>query len=249
MSELVSIITPVYNAERYIKQAIDSVISQTYESWELILVDDCSQDSSRLIIEEYSKLEKRINFISLKNNKGVATARNAGIQLAKGKYIAFLDSDDLWLPQKLERQISFMYKQNASMSFTAYELINEYGEKLNKIVDVPAFVDYRGLLKGNVIGCSTVMIDREKINNFQFPILKHEDYVAWLKLLKNNLSACGLNEVLVYYRKVNNSLSANKFKSAKWVWNIYKNIEELPYITCCYYFINYAIRGILKHYF
>jgi len=249
MGDLVSIITPVYNAEKYLKDTIESVINQDYDNWELIIVDDCSKDGSRLIIERYMELDKRIKLISLEKNKGVAFARNTGIKAAKGRYVAFLDSDDLWLPQKLEKQISFMLEKNAYISFTAYELINESGKRLNKIINVPALVDYRRLLKENIMGCFTVIIDMEKINNIEMPIVKHEDYATWLRILKDNVKAYGLNEVLGYYRKVNNSISANKYKSAKWVWNIYRNVEKLSYFQCSYYFLNYAVRGILKHYF
>ena len=244
---LVSIITPMYNSEKFITKTIDSVLNQTYKEWEMIIVDDCSKDSSPEIVKEYAKKDSRIRYIELKVNKGVSNARNVAIENANGQYIAFLDSDDIWDKDKLQKQIEFMKKENHILTFTAYELIDENNNKLNKVINVPESVDYKTLLKGNIIGCLTVVIDRSKLDfDIRMSGINHEDYVLWLSILKKGYKAYGLNEVSALYRKSSTSLSGNKIKSAKWTWNIYRNVENIPIHKSVYYFINYAINGIRK---
>ena len=243
--ELVSIITHVYKDERFVEETIKSVQSQTYTNWEMILVDDCSKDRSNVIIENLKKKDKRIKYIKLEKNEGVAIARNIGILRAKGRYIAFLDSDDLWHNDKLEKQLKFMKKNEIGFSFTSYEIIDGKSIKTGKVKIAPKEVNYNNLLKQNVIGCLTVMIDRKK-HNINFEKIRHEDYAAWLKILVKNNIAYGIKEILASYRKTNNSLSGNKFKSAIWTWNIYRKKENLNIFKCIYCFFNYAIKSMIN---
>jgi len=246
---LVSVIIPSYNSSRYINSAIDSVLCQTYQNFEIIVVDDGSLDDSISIVNQYKLLDKRVKLFDLKSNFGVYYARNFGISKSKGEYYCFLDSDDLWFKDKLEYQIDFMKKNNFLFSFTSYNIIDSNNNIIKKKIKVPDFVTYKGLLKENSIACSTVMISKSICISGFFSKNKHEDYVAWLSLLKRNIQVYGLDKVLVSYRKTKNSISANKFKSSVWVWNIYRNIEKLSFSESVYNFINYVFRGIIKHYF
>lgn len=244
---LVSIITPVYNSGRFIKETIESVQLQTYKEWEMILVDDCSTDNSKKIITDIQKTDSRIKYIELKKNSGAAVARNTAIEAARGRYIAFLDSDDIWSINKLEKQINFMTENNYGFSFTSYELIDEDGKKTNKIVNVPIKINYDGLLKNTIIGCLTVIIDRKIIGDFRMPtIRKGQDTATWLKILKKYDFAYGLNENLAKYRIVKGSISSNKLQALKRTWNIYRNIEGLSLIKSIYVFTIYVINAIRK---
>lgn len=245
--KLVSIITPLYNSEKYIRDTIDSVLNQTYDNWEMIIVDDCSNDSSGDIVKNYVERDKRIKYIKLEKNMGVSNARNMAIRRSKGKFIAFLDSDDIWKFNKLEKQINFMMKNNLSITFTGYKMIDDNNNDLNKTIKVPKEIDYKELLKGNTIGCFTVVIDKEKLGIIEMTEIKHEDYVTWLSILKRGYKAYGLNEVLGFYRKSNNSITTNKFNSAKWTWSVYRSVEKKSLLKSIYYFINYALRGFMKH--
>jgi len=244
---LVSIITPMYNSGKFIKDTIDSVLNQTYEEWEMIIVDDCSTDISPEIVKSYIDSESRIKYIKTDKNRGVSNARNIALKNANGQYIAFLDSDDIWDKEKLEKQINFMKEKDCAISFTSYELIDEDNRKLNKIVRVVPSIDYKTLLKGNVLGCLTVIIDKSKLDfEIKMSGVRHEDYVLWLSILKKGYLAYGMDEVLAQYRKSLTSLSGNKVKSAIWTWNIYRNVEKMPLHKSIYYFINYGINGIKK---
>lgn len=245
---LVTIITPVYNSERFIKKTIESVSKQTYKNWELILIDDCSTDNSSEIIQDLSKDDNRIRYIRLEKNSGAAVARNTGLEKAQGRYIAFLDSDDLWEPNKLEKQLQFMMNNDIGFSFTAYKLIDEKGNSLNKIVNVPEQIDYNGLLKNTIIGCLTVMIDRDKIGDFRMPLVRAgQDTATWLSILRNGYNAYGLNEPLAKYRKVKGSISSNKIKALRRTWNTYRNLEKLPLIKSIYVFLCYILNAIKKN--
>ena len=244
---LVSIITPMYNSGKFIKDTIDSVINQTYKDWEMIIVDDCSTDISPEIVKSYAENESRIKYIRTEQNGGVSKARNTALKNADGQYIAFLDSDDIWDKEKLEKQINFMKEKDCAISFTSYELIDEENKKLNKVVRVVESIDYKTLLKGNILGCLTVIIDKSKLDfEIKMSGVRHEDYALWLSILKRGYIAYGIDEVLAQYRKSLTSLSGNKVKSAMWTWNIYRNVEKIPLHKSIYYFINYAINGIKK---
>lgn len=244
---LVSIVTPVYNAEKFISETIDSVIMQTYENWELILVDDCSSDKSASIIDKYVKNDSRVKYIKNKENSGAAVSRNAGIELANGQYIAFVDSDDVWKSEKLEKQLSFMKENDYAFTFTAYRYVLEDGTVTDKIANTVEKIDYNGLLKNTVIGCSTVIIDRNVVGDFRMPLLRRgQDTATWLQILKKIDYAYGLNEQLVEYRKVSNSISSNKFKALKRTWNIYRNVEKLGFFKSCYVFCCYALNAVMR---
>ncbi len=209
VADLVTVITPAYNAERHIRYAIESVINQDYKNWEMLIVDDCSKDNTKQVVQDYSKEDNRIKLISIEKNGGVANARNIALRRAKGKYVAFLDSDDLWKPNKLSKQIEFMKKNNCYFTFSSYELINDEGIPLDKTIRVPKVVDYKRLLKGNPIGCLTVVLDKEKIGKIEMPNVGHEDYATWLNIVQSGITAYGIDEELALYRKTENSLSSN----------------------------------------
>lgn len=243
---LVSIITPMYNAEKTIAQTIESVLLQTYSNWEMIIMDDCSTDKSAKIVEEYLKKDFRIQYYRAEKNSGVANAREDAISRAKGHYLAFLDSDDLWKKDKLRRQIELMQKENIPFCYSAYEVIDKKGKIIKKKRKVPVVADYKKLLKGNFIPCLTVVVEREVLLNRNIPKISHEDYAMWLMILKTGIKAYGINEVLASYRINRKSISANKWKSAKWTWTIYYRQEKLPLFRCLFYFANYALYAIKK---
>ncbi|MCQ6332113.1 MULTISPECIES: glycosyltransferase family 2 protein [Bacillus cereus group] len=246
---MISIVIPSYNASAFIKETIQSVQSQTYTNWEMIIIDDVSKDNTRELIKEEIKKDGRIQLIELQENGGAAIARNIGINNAKGKYVAFLDSDDLWLPEKLEKQLEFMQNNDIAFSFTSYQIMNQDGTLTDKVVHVPEKINYNGLLKNTIIGCLTVMLDIEKLGRVQMPNIRtRQDTATWLKILRQGHYAYGLDEVLSKYRKVENSISSKKFKMAKMNWKLYREIEELSIPKSAWCFINYALNGVVKHF-
>ena len=245
-TDLVSIITPMYNAKETIESTIASVRAQTYKNWEMIIVDDCSSDGSAAYVEQCVLQDQRIHLIRHKQNCGIAETRNTAMQHARGRYVAFLDSDDLWLPQKLEKQIAFMREHDAAFSHTACEVVNESGQKIGKIRHVPLQVRYGELLKGNVINCLTVVIDVKRIGRMVMPAIRHEDYACWLEILQKEEYAWGLDEVLAEYREVGTSMSGNKFRVAQWQWKIYRDYLKIGLIKSCYYFVHYTWNALKK---
>ena len=244
---LVSIITPVYNAERFLSETIKSVKEQTYKNWELLLVDDCSKDNSAKIIKEFNRTDDRIKYIKLEKNSGASISRNTGIKNAKGRFIAFVDSDDLWEPEKLEIQISYMLEKNLGFTFTSYRYMKENGVKTNKVAKAPFKINYNGLLKNTIIGCSTVVIDKDIIGEFEMPLVKRgQDTATWLQILRNEKYAYGIQKDLVNYRLVGDSLSSNKIKALKRTWNTYRNVEKLNIFKCSYVFCFYVYNAIKK---
>ena len=244
--EKVSIIVPMYNAEKFIGKTIESVLSQTYKNWEMLIMNDVSTDNSLAVVSEFAKKDDRINVVNTKKNMGVVKGRNHLIDLANGKYIAFLDADDYWHSQKLEKQIQFMKEKNAGISCTEYTRVKENGEKINEVV-IKSEISYTDMLKNNYLGCLTVMYDVEKVGKRYFKELeKNEDYVLWLEIVKDVKTIYGLKENLAYYRVLDNSRSSNKVKTAKVRWEIYRKIEKLPLLKSIYYFMHYAVRAVLK---
>lgn len=244
---LVSIVTPVYNSERFISETIESIQSQTYRNWELLLIDDCSKDNSYEIIKNYMKNDDRIKYIKLEKNSGAAVSRNTGIKNAKGRFIAFIDSDDLWEAKKLEIQVKYMLENKLGFSFTSYRYIKEDGTRTNKIAKAPNKINYNGLLKNTIIGCSTVLIDRNIIGDFTMPLVRRgQDTATWLQLLKKEKYAYGISEALVNYRLVGNSISSNKIKALKRTWNTYRNVEKLGLLKSSYVFCFYVFNAIKK---
>lgn len=184
----VSIITPVYNSEKFINDTISSVLNQTYTNWEMILVDDCSTDNSKKIINEYVEKDSRFKYIKLSQNSGAAVARNTAIKAATGRFLAFLDSDDAWEPEKLDLQIKFMIENKVGFSFTSYKIVDENGKPTGKIVSVPSTINYEELLKNTIIGCLTVVIDKDVVGDIQMPNLRaRQDFVTWLSILKKDI--------------------------------------------------------------
>lgn len=247
MSSLVSIITPSYNSSKFIKDCVASVFSQTYKNWEMIIVDDCSKDNSKEIILELSTKDKRIKPIFLKKNVGAAEARNTAIRQSTGKYVAFLDSDDLWNPKKLEKQLSFMNENEITFSYTTYQFMSENGEELSNIISAPEKMTYHSYLKNTIIGCLTVIIDREKSGEFEMPnIRSSHDMALWLLIMKRGFSAYGLDENLAKYRIVSSSNTSNKLKAAKEVWYVYRFVEKLSVFYALICFVGYALNAIRK---
>ncbi|MFW6030033.1 MAG: glycosyltransferase family 2 protein [Halanaerobiales bacterium] len=243
----VSIITALYNSEKFIADTIDSVLAQTYSNWEMIIVDDCSQDKGPQIVENYAKKDKRIKLIRLRENSGAAVARNKAIEKAEGRFLAFLDSDDLWTPDKLKRQLDFMLSYNYLFSYTDYQQMTEDGKLLNKIIKSPVKLDYNKALYINYVGCLTAMYDTKEIGKLFMPIIrKRQDYAYWLKILKKVKYGYGLNENLAYYRMRENSVSSNKLNLLKYQWKMYREYEELSVIRTSYYVFYTIIIKLLK---
>lgn len=244
-SPLVSIIMPAYNSGKTIRSSIQSVCRQTYSNWELLIVDDCSDDNIESIIQEFQ--EQRIHYYRLSTNQGVAAARNKGVAEARGQYLAFLDSDDLWHPDKLTRQVNFMQKYHYAFTYTWYQQFSGDIHHLGNLVKTKTSVDYKELLKGNDIGCLTVMIDRSQIPDVTMPSQRHEDYITWLNILKQGGRAYSLPISLAAYRKGKGSLTNNKWKSLVWTWKVYRNSQQLSLVRsgiCMFFYVYY---GLLKH--
>ncbi len=247
MSPKISIIMPCFNSEKYISAAIDSVLKQTFTDWELLIVDDCSTDSSYRLIQEYKEKDHRIQCYQTEYPSGGATIpRNIALRQAQGRFVAFLDSDDIWLPDKLEQQINCFIDDQTAIVFSNHEKINGRGERRNRVVRAPSIISYKNLLKSNVIRCSAGMYDTKKAGHVYFQSIGHEDYVFWLSILKRNYIARNTDTVTVLYREQNTSLSGNKLRAAKWTWNIYRQVENLNFVVSLYYFFQYAVRSGIK---
>lgn len=247
--ELVSVIVPVYNAEKYIAHTIEMVRQQTYTDWELILVDDCSSDRSVEVIDKTIEgNSSKIRLIQNPHNMGAAASRNAGIDAAKGRYIAFLDADDVWLDTKLEKELAFMKETGSEFVFTSYEFGDEQARPTGKIVHAPDSLDFKHALTRTVIFTTTVLFDMEKLSKdeIHMPLIASEDTATWWKILKTGVVARGLDEVLAIYRRPANSLSSNKFVAMKRVWNLYREIAGLNVLQSAFCFVMWAIRATLR---
>lgn len=248
MKALVSIIMPNYNGAQFLEETITSVLTQTYKNWELLLVDDCSFDDSVKLIDSLTSEDRRVKLIKLTENSGPAIARNHAIKEAKGRYIAFLDSDDLWHKDKLTKQISFMEEQGAALSYTSYYRIKETSGKIIYQFHVPEKVDYSELLKQNIIGCLTAIYDTKKIGKVYMPnIDKRQDFGLWLNILKKIHYAYGMTEPLASYRVRSTSVSSNKILASKYNWKLYREVEKLPLYKAIYYFGWYTYKSILQY--
>ena len=248
-NELVSIIIPVYNASIFLGETIKTIQEQTYNNWEAIFVDDCSSDSSIEIIKAEQEKDKRIKLIINETNSGAAITRNNGIDAAKGKYLCFLDADDIWEHNKLEKQIKFMKELDCAFAFTGYEFADDKGIPNGKKVYVPDKINYKQALRNTTIWTSTVMFNMGKLskNDIHMPNIKRgQDTATWWKVLKKVDYAYGLNEILSYYRRTNNSLSSNKLKALKRTWNLYRNVEKLNIFSSIYNFIWYCFNAIKR---
>ena len=248
MTQLVSIISPLYNSEQFLKQCIDSVRAQTHENWEHLIIDDCSTDDGPNLIKQYAEKDHRIKYHRLSENSGAGIARNEAIKMAKGDYIAFLDSDDMWHREKLSKQLAFMQENGHYFSFTSYGTMNAKGEPTEKVIHAKSEITYNSALYKNPIGCLTVMYDVAYFGKRYMPtIRKRQDYALWLQLLKKT-NGYGLNEVLALYRTGNASISANKLDLLKYEWKIYREVEGLSLFKSAFYLVS-AISLKLKSYF
>nr|WP_215115824.1 glycosyltransferase family 2 protein [Exiguobacterium sp. s80] len=238
---------PAYNAEENIGESIQSVMNQTFKNWELIIVDDCSKDSTQSIIKETCIQDSRVKYHKLTQNSGAAVARNLAIEKAKGEYIAFLDSDDLWFPNKLETQINFMTCRNYIFTCTFYNKIDEKGNDMKRIVTSNSSMNYNDLLH-NCPGNSTVIYNANKLGEkFLIPsIKKRNDYLMWLKVIKKAESIFCLDLVMGSHRIRRESLSKNKFSLVKYHWIIYRKIEKLNPIYSLYLIFYWIFKSIIK---
>ena len=238
---------PCYNAAKYLADSIESVIAQTFQNWELLIINDCSTDNSPEIARAYALKDSRIRILQTEKPSGSASwPRNIGIQKAKGRYIAFLDADDQWFPEKLEQQLPLFDTPEVAIVFSNYEKMDSNGKRCSRIVKAPPLLTYRDLLQSNMIGNLTGIYDSAKAGKGQMPNLNHEDYAFWLSILKQGFVAKNTNTILAIYRVTGKSLSGNKFKAMAWTWKIYRHQEKLPLLSACYYFMHYAVRSGLK---
>lgn len=239
---------PTHNSEAYLAEAIDSVIAQTYTNWELIIVDDYSTDRSCDIAKEYAEKDSRISLHSCQNHTGLpGTPRNQGISYAKGEYIAFLDSDDVWLPEKLTQQLPFFDDIRTAVVYSDYEKIDEHSHRSARIITAPKYTDYKNLLRGNVIGNLTGIFDVSKVGKNYFIDIHHEDYAFWLSILKKGYIARNTCTITALYREHSNSISSRKWRNTLWQWNIYRNIEHIGLLRSMLYFISYAFNALHKN--
>ena len=246
MEDKVSVVIPVHNAEKFISETIKSVREQTYGNFEIILCENNSDDSTGEILSAIS--DPKIKVLTLTDVEDAAGARNAGVDVAEGRFIAFLDADDLWKSEKLEKQIAFMKEKGAKFSFTGYEFADENAIPNGRIVKVPETITYKEALKNTTIFTSTVMFDLTLIgkDEIKMPHIKSEDTALWWKILREGNKAFGLNENLTIYRRPGKSLSSNKFEAIKRIWHLYREWEKLPVLKSAYYFCGWAIRAVLR---
>ncbi|MHC1689247.1 MAG: glycosyltransferase family 2 protein [Bacteroidales bacterium] len=248
-NDIVSVITPVYNVERFIDRTLGSILKQSYKELEIILIDDCSIDHSAEIIARYTEKYPNIIYHKQEKNQGAAVARNTAMNLAKGRYVAFLDSDDIWCEGKVEKQLTFMKQNDAAITCTALDCIDEDDNPLNSVRNVCEKINYNFLLHNTMIATSTVIIDRNKTGDFQMPLRRGgQDYATWLMLMRNGTICYGLNEVLSHYRVMKKSLSSNKWKSIKQVWQIQTQDENISVIYAAFNVCCFIITAFIKHF-
>lgn len=243
----VSVVMPCFNSEEYIGTSVDSVISQTFTDWELLIVDDGSTDRSVKLCRELSMSDARIKVLNHgQGNAGAAVARNYAIEKARGRFIAFLDADDIWLPHKLETQVNWMSDNGLPFTFTAYDKVDESGKFIDHI-GVPEQVTYSDLLKCNIIGCLTVIYDTQVLGKVYMPLIrKRQDWGLWLRILRLTELGYGWNAETAKYRVMTNSLSANKGSAASYSWRLLRHVEGLSLINSVYYFGQYVVRGVFR---
>ena len=244
---LVSIITPTYNCGRFIAETIATAQAQTYTNWEMIIVDDCSTDDTKQMVDAIAAQDQRIHYHCLEQNSGAAVARTKAMELAQGEYMAFLDSDDLWLPEKLERQLAFMKENGYAFSCTAYEQIDEQSNSLDRVIHTVTKTDYNRLLLDCPVGNSTVMYHVAAMGKFQVPnIRKRNDDALWLQMLKKEKYIWGMDEVLMRYRIRSNSISSNKLAVVKYHWILYRDIEHLSVPRSIFHICWWAMLKLLR---
>lgn len=246
--ELITIIMPAYNSQKYISSAINSVINQTYQNWELIVVDDGSSDKTKSIVSDYISENDNIKLFSNNHNMGVVKSRNKGIKQASGNWIAFLDSDDLWESDKLQKQVKLILEKQAEFIFTGSSYINENDEKFKGTLSVPKSIDFSELKKQNIISCSSVLVKRDFVNDFdQLSDTIHEDYAMWLTILRKEKLAYGINEPLLIYRISTNSKSGNKLKTLKMTYGVFRYLH-MSRKSSFFYTMRHTFSAFRKYY-
>lgn len=245
---LVSVIIPAYNAAAYIEATIRSVMAQTHTNWEMLVIDDGSTDATATIVERLAAEDGRIQWLSNLQNCGVAMTRNRGLNLCKGAYVAFLDSDDLWHPDKLALQVHKAQQEQAALVYTSYAIVDAADQPCKKPYLVPERVDFTSLLKENVIGCSTVLLDSAVAKQYRFlSDFYHEDYCLWLDILRDGHIAVGCTDVLTHWRLITSSRSFDKKNGARKRWKIYREHLHFSVAKTVRYFIAYAVHGWMKY--
>lgn len=248
MVELVSIITPCYNSAATIRETIQSIIEQSYDCWELLIIDDCSQDDSAKIIMEFAAVDARIRYLKTNAPSGSPTLpRNIGIKAAKGRFIAFLDSDDVWMSNKLSIQLPLFVNDDVAIVYSYYEKIAEDGTRMGRVIKSASYHHYKSLLYGNELGCLTVVYDTKKIGKRYFKFIGHEDYNLWLDILKEGFIAVNANTCLALYRVRRKSVSSNKLKVIKWVWHIYRVEQKINIFLSLYYLFFDLTKSCFKY--
>lgn len=247
---LISVVMPLYNAEKFIEKAVKSVEKQSYRNFEIIIIDDCSSDNSLKIALELAEENENIKVLTNESNMGVSKTRNRGIKEAKGEYIALLDSDDVWNEDKLEKQVSLLLNNDAQIAYCSYGFINENDQQIKKPFIVPERTNFNKMLIKSVISCSTALIKADLLKENPFdPNYYHEDYVLWMQLLKNGAKAVGDSSVLAYYRQVTGSRSSNKKNAALHRWKIYREVLNLSLFKSIFAFMGYMFCAVIKYYF
>jgi teichuronic acid biosynthesis glycosyltransferase TuaG len=245
--DLVSIITPAYRAASVIGETVRSVLAQTHTNWELLIAEDCSPDDTREVVRQWAETDPRIRLIALEKNGGPAAARNAALEQAKGRWLAFLDSDDVWLPAKLERTLAFAKANNAAFAFTGFRRMSSDGGTVGRYIEAPPRLSYRQLLGNTAIATSTVVLDATRVGTIRMKKTYYDDFDCWLQVTKKGLAAHGLDEDLMRYRVLEKSVSRNKRRSAGKVWAAYRHVEKLSWPESAWYFAQYAVRGLIKY--
>lgn len=247
-SPLVSIITPCYNSAPYITEAIHSVISQSYSNWEMLIVDDCSSDNSSSIIQSYASIDNRIKYFKTEVRSGApAQPRNIGIEKAQGEYIAFLDSDDIWLSDKLKEQCEFLEENHLSFVYSDYEKISWDGKREERIIRARTTSTYWDTLESCSIPCLTVLLTRELLGNTRFKSIPKEDYGFWLEILRKGCIAHNTRKIHALYREAKSSRSGNKFAMLKGQWYVLRNIEGVKRIPAFYFMVLFILKGGIKY--
>ena len=244
---LVSIMMPCYNTEKYIAKSIESVIQQTYPNWELIITDGPSSDNTASIVRYYCEHDQRIHLITPSQRRGIADARHNSIQNAKGKYFAFLDSDDIWVKDKLEKQIAFMTNKGYAFTYGNYEIIDADGTPTGKIIRNGGVVDYNKYLRNTIIGCGSVMLDRNRIGQILQPAEDvNDDMALWCSIMRHDIKAYPMDEVLYLYRIRDDGASSQRMKMVKSVWKVYRKQEKLSLPKSVFCFTSYAFNALIK---
>lgn len=241
----VSVITPAYNAARFIGETIRSVQEQDETDWEMVIVDDGSTDNTVAVVTSFAKEDARIRLVR-QRNQGPAAARNRALELAKGRFLAFLDSDDLWLPNKLSLQLEVMERAGAGLSYAAFRRMSSDGSRVGRLFRVPPTIDYRGLLRKTVIGTLTAMVDREWTGPIRMTDKGYDDYILWLSLLRQGVPAAGVTEDVARYRVLSGSVSSRPLQSAGWVWRIYRGEEGLDPLVSSWLLARYAVSSVFR---